>query len=311
MQNTGHQLEAGNNQLYRALLIVNRKSRSGNSDLTNGISLLQRNGFNILEKLVENPGDITSYIHTYSKEIDLVILGGGDGTFHAAAKALLETKLPLGILPMGTANDLARTLSIPKNIEEACRIIAERKIYFIDIAQANDVYFFNTANIGLGVKVTRHLSNDLKSKWGIFSYARSVIKAIRDRHSFEAHIECDGVISRVASIQIAVGNGRYYGGGMVIAENADIDDHLLFMYSIKPLSLLKLLQLAPSLRTGRYQNQNEILVAKGKRISISTRKVLQVVTDGEISTYTPVVFQVIPSAVPVYVPESYLKDRQK
>ncbi|MHC5722287.1 MAG: diacylglycerol kinase family protein, partial [Nostoc sp.] len=91
---------------------------------------------------------------------ELVIIGGGDGTLNAAVDALVDTQLPLGILPLGTANDLARTLEIPNSLSEACKIIAYRNLHRIDLGWVNGKHFFNVASLGLSVKITERLTKE-------------------------------------------------------------------------------------------------------------------------------------------------------
>lgn len=292
----------------RSLLIANRKSGSSNVDLEAGIALLKDRGLTLIEHYPDDARQIPRIIHNHGGEIDRVILGGGDGTLNAAAGALVETSLPLGILPLGTANDLARTLQIPASLPEACAIIAAGRLQVIDVGCVNDKYFFNVANIGLGVNVTRRLSRESKARWGWLSYTRGVFGAIKDNRSFSAHITCDGEIIRVRSIQIAVGNGRYYGGGMTVAEGAAIDDHMLDLYSVEPQSLWKLIALAPALRTGQAGNRRGVHCLRGRDIVIRTSRSKSVCTDGEFTTRTPAQFRVAPRALSVYVSSDYLKE---
>ncbi|KMO29174.1 lipid kinase, partial [Methylobacterium tarhaniae] len=96
----------------RALLVVNKKARNGGLDLDAVKGVLRRGG---IEPVEPPPGetDCKALIHAHAATCDMVILGGGDGTLNAAAQALAEAHLPLGILPLGTANDLARSLGLP------------------------------------------------------------------------------------------------------------------------------------------------------------------------------------------------------
>lgn len=295
----------------RVLLIVNRKSRSGAADIEAGITRLERRGIQIIEGTLERPEQIPQLIRRYAKDVDCVIIGGGDGSMNAAAPALVETGLPLGVLPMGTANDLARTLKIPIDIAQACDIIADGLRHPIDLGRVNGHYFFNVANIGLGVHVKHHLSHELKQRWGVLSYARGLIKAIKSFRPFHAEIVCDGVRQHVRSIQIAVGNGRHYGGGMTIAEHASIDDHRFFLYSLEPLRFWDMLKVAPAFRAGRFEKHHPVCLRQGRGIEIITRKAMAVTADGELVTRTPAKFQIVPGAVEVFVPASYLDDKQE
>jgi diacylglycerol kinase (ATP) len=295
----------------RALLIVNRKSRNGSSDLHAITDRLKRGGMDVLPWALDRPEQIPEMIRRHAADVDLAVVGGGDGSLNAAAPALIETRLPLGILPMGTANDLARTLQIPPDIGEASDIVTAGLLHKIDLGRVNDRYFFNVAHVGLGVHAQNHLSPDVKQRWGIFGYARSLFRALESLRPFHADIVCDGRRKRVRSIQIAVGNGRHYGGGMTIAEDARIDDRLFYLYSIEPLGIWELLKYAPAFRAGRFEERHPVDIEKGRSIRIVTSRTMTVIADGEIVTRTPATFELIAGAVKVFVPQAYLDNRKE
>ena len=191
--------------------------------------------------------------------LDLVVLGGGDGTMNAAAEALVEAGLPLGVLPLGTANDLARTLRIPRDPAAAARVIVEGRTRAVDLGRANDKLFFNVASIGLSVRVARHMRRSgWKARFGALSYPLTVWRVLREAHSFKAEIEIDGSRERLRTIQLAVGNGRFYGGGMAVDEEAEIDDGLLHLYALKPQPLWKLILRARAFRSGRHDDPSAV-----------------------------------------------------
>jgi diacylglycerol kinase family enzyme len=121
----------------RALLLVNRHARKGQQQLDAAVHQLKSLGLELCEEAIEDPDRLPDVIRDYRKRVDLVIIGGGDGTLNAAVEGLVETQLPLGILPLGTANDLARTLGIPATLPEACQIIATGKVHVIDLGWVN------------------------------------------------------------------------------------------------------------------------------------------------------------------------------
>lgn len=286
----------------RDLLIVNRKSREGNADLAVALERLRANGVELTETYPQRPGDVAALIREHRGRVDRVLVGGGDGTINAAGPALLEAGLTLGVLPLGTANDLARTLGIPTDLAGACDVILRGRAHRIDLGCVNGVYFFNVAHIGFGVDVTRELSGELKRRWGVLGYARSAMRAWRANRSFRAEIDAPAGRTRLRSIQISVGNGRHYGGGMTIAEDARIDDHRLDLYSIPPQSMWRLLHLAPALRRGTHGRRSDVLLMSGQAFEVRTAHRMPVTTDGEITTHTPARFHLIPDAVQVLVP---------
>ncbi|HEY9649208.1 MAG TPA: diacylglycerol kinase family protein, partial [Coleofasciculaceae cyanobacterium] len=103
----------------KALVLVNRHSRQGQKVLPQAIDQLEALNFELIEESTEKPQQLPDIIRNYRDRVNLVIVGGGDGTLNAAIEGLVDTQLPLGILPLGTANDLARTLQIPQSLPEA------------------------------------------------------------------------------------------------------------------------------------------------------------------------------------------------
>jgi diacylglycerol kinase (ATP) len=288
----------------RALFIANRHSRSGHVDFSAVIQLLEENGFEVRARPVERSREIADVIREEANGVDIVILAGGDGTMNAAADALVECQLPLGILPTGTANDLARTLGISVSVPEALEVIIEGHLRSIDLGRVNGKYFFNVASIGLSAELIRHHTAERKRRWRIFAYVFSVADAYRATRPFRALVRCNGRTLRLRAIQIAVGNGRHYGGGMTVSEHATIDDEQLDIYVIKEVSFWALIALFPRLRWGRLEESEAVSVMRGGEIEIRTRRSMPVNTDGEVTTRTPARFEVVPKVLAVFVPAS-------
>jgi diacylglycerol kinase (ATP) len=286
----------------RALLLVNRHSRKGQQQAQAAVVELQSLGFTLLDKELESPQHLSETIRRYRDQVDLAIIGGGDGTLNGAIAALVETQLPLGILPFGTANDLARTLEIPTDLPAACQIIAAGKTQMIDLGWVNGHYFFNVASLGLSVQITRNLTKAVKRRWGILAYAVTALQALRSSKTFRAEIQVDGRSELVKTIQIAVGNGRFYGGGMAVAEDAAIDDERLDLYSLGLQHWWQMLVLLPALRRGQHASANWVQSWQGKEFHIYTRRPRSINTDGEVTTSTPAHFRIIPKGLSVLVP---------
>jgi YegS/Rv2252/BmrU family lipid kinase len=286
----------------RALLLINRHSRKGKENFAQTVDLLNHWDFEIISVPFKKVEDIPFLLEKYRSNIDLVIVGGGDGTLNAMVDVLVETQLPLGIIPLGTANDLARTLGIPNSIAEACRIIAEGNLKYIDLGWVNNKYFFNVASLGLSVKITQKLNKGLKRRLGILAYAWTALQVLSKTRPFTAMIGIDGQNIKVKTLQIAIGNGRYYGGGMPIAHDAQIDDQRLDLYSLEIEHWWQIFPLLWTLPRGQQGLLSWVRTLNGKEIQIQTRKPHSINTDGEITSTTPAMFRVIPAVLGVYIP---------
>lgn len=290
-----------------ALVVANPKSSRGCSDLDAGIRRLEERGFACEVHRPEDPSDVPALLRRRGDAACVIVLGGGDGTFHRAAEELVALGRPLGILPLGTANDLARTLGIPSKLEQAFELVAEGATRRIDLGRANGKLFFNVASVGLATEVARRATAERKRRLGVLSYPLALLEAVRDRRPFRAEIECDGERHRLRTLQVSVGNGRHHGGGLTVVEDAAIDDHRLDLYAVREAQPLRLLRLLPALHRGRRTHEDEVLRLRGRRMAVRTRRPLPVNVDGEIATHTPVVFEVEADALEVFVPREAVR----
>jgi len=284
----------------RALLLVNPKARNGSVPLDAVRDVLRRGGIEPFEP--EGDRDCHEVITRHADRSDLVIIGGGDGTMNAAASALVETGLPLGILPLGTANDLARSLGLPLDPLEAARTIASVEARPVDLGQVNGHYYFNVASVGFSADLAGELTAEAKKTWGTVGYAIAAFRLLRRARPFTVTIEHDGRTEKVTTIQASVGNGRHYGGGMTVAESATVDDGKLDFYSLEVDHWWRLIALLPALRRGTHGQAADVRAFSTTEIVLRTRKPRAVNTDGELSTWTPAHFKVVPNAIRIFAP---------
>ncbi|PSB03428.1 lipid kinase [Merismopedia glauca] len=285
----------------RALLLVNPHARQGKNAVTQATDHLQKLGLQVVVEDGTYAPKYSEIIRQYHQQIDLVIIGGGDGSINAAIEGLLDTELPLGILPLGTANNLARTLKIPNSIPQACQIIARGKSQLIDIGWVNGHYFLNIASLGLSAEVNRRVSQRLKKHWGVFAYIITALQVLATVRPFWVDIYADNQSIETKTLQITIANGRYYGSGLVIADDATIDDERLDLQSIEMQHWWQIFPLLPAAFLGKSPTGDSVRLIQGKDIEIHTRKPHPINTDGEKTTKTPARFRVLPHALQVFV----------
>ncbi len=286
----------------RALLIVNTKARQGQRALDDIRAECEQAGISLRQAESGGREDLADLVRSHAGDVDMVIIGGGDGTLNAAAPALADTGLPLAILPLGTANDLARTLGIPLDPKEAARLAVHGRVRRIDLGEVNGVPFFNVASIGLSVELARELTREMKRRWGTLGYGVAAVRVLRRMAPFHADVHIGGEVHHVKSVQIGVGNGRHYGGGMTVQENAAVDDGQLDAYSIDVRGWWEWPLLYPAFRQGRHGVWESVHTWYGQDVEIVTRRPMPVNTDGDITTHTPARFHVRPGAVAVICP---------
>lgn len=288
----------------RALFVVNRKSRSGGDGLDQVRDVLTGGGIELVERHCPSSARLSPLIAAEGAGLDMVVIGGGDGTLNAALEGLIETGLPLGVLPLGTGNDFARTLSIPTDLAEAARVIVDGQVRRVDLGWVNGKHFMNVASVGLSAWLAKEMTRKIKRRWGRLGYGLGALNAWRRARPFKARIICDGTEMVLPSLMVAIGNGRHFGGGMVVAENASIDDAQLDLFTLAPCNLARFICLLPWLKAGRHGELPEIRTLRAQAIDLDTSPALPINTDGEITTTTPARFRVRPQALPVLVPST-------
>lgn len=287
----------------RALILANPHSRSAGAGVDAAVAELHKAGIDVLRPAWREDQSLATAIGRYGDRADLVVIAGGDGSLNAAAPALMESGLPLGILPGGTANDLARTLGLPLDMVGAARVISAGRIKAIDVGDVNGKPFFNVASLGMSAKLADRLSRETKRRWGRLAYALTAIEVLIEARRFGAVIRSDdGQEMTVRSLQIAVGNGRHYGGGIIVEETAEINDGRLDLYSLEFRDVWRLPFMALAFRQGRHGLRDEVRTMSGVRFEIRTRRPMPVNADGEIVTETPAIFSVRSGAIQVFAP---------
>lgn len=284
------------------LVLANKSSGGNGSKLDAATARLEEGGATVT---VETPDSVEALRRRIrDSDGETVVLAGGDGTMNAAAPALMTLERPFGLLPLGTANDLARTLGIPFDAAGAAEVILARHSRRIDLGLIDGQPFFNVASIGLSAEVARAHEEEgaRKRRLGLLNYPLSAWQAFRRHRPFRAELIIDGEPMKIRCVQVAVGNGRHYGGGLTIDEAAEIDDGWLRVYYLRQAGLLAMLRILPALRFGRLRRAPEAEVKWGKRVELRTRRPRPVNVDGELDGLTPVVIEVLPAAVQVFAP---------
>lgn len=295
---------------HSAALIVNARSRAAQSAAAVALDYLSLLDVPVATTLVLD--DPTRLPDTVREAIadgnDLVILGGGDGSVSSVAGILAENDAVLGLLPLGTANDFARTLGIPFELREACKTVARGAVARIDLGLAGNNYFVNVASMGLGSAVAEALSPRLKHTVGSLAYPVAAVRAYMGQEPFEAGIafpdEDHEAVDICGLVHVAVGNGRYYGGGMMIAPDSGIDDQILDVYAIEASDLPNLTRIMWGLRNGDFVEDECVHHWRTRRAWIVTEPRLPLNLDGELVSRTPLHFSIVPDAMNVLVPRA-------
>jgi diacylglycerol kinase (ATP) len=249
---------------------------------------------------VENPGKGLAK-KAADEGSELVIVAGGDGTVHSVAAGLIGRTSILGIIPMGSMNNLAHSLGIPLSIEEACEVIANGETRVIDTGEINGQAFIEVAGAGLEAALFPP-AEEFKTP-GLFMTIRGILDGLRALLSYkptQLKIAFDGKSSRpYDAIQVTICNAPYYGLHFRAAPDVLMDDGLLDVVIYRHFSKLEYLRHAVSIRQGRRVYQPKIAHRRAKSLDISAKQRVAVQADGFPLGYTPAKVRVIPGALRV------------
>lgn len=287
----------------KALVLINRGARLGAEKKDLIVSCLIQIGLEL--KLLDSAKPSMYSAIIQQTDADMVIIGGGDGSVNAALDGLVTKGLPLGFIPLGTANNLARNLGIPLETEQAIKVINEQNLQNIDVGVVNSKKFLNVAGFGISTKINNSIPHQLKKRWGSLAYGLHGFRLVKNSRPFTVNLVQDGEIITTKTLQVTVCNGKFYGMGLMIDNEATIDDGLLNIMIPKIDVWWKGLKFIPGLLTGKH---NRILDATIKinanQFEIKTKLPREIDTDGEITTKTPATFSVLAKALKVFVPIS-------
>lgn len=289
----------------RVAVVVNTASRTGARALPLVESALRRTSEEVLVHPAHGGVELAGALRSaLAEEPDLLVVGGGDGTIGCAAGLVAHTPTTLGVLPLGIANDFARTVEIPTTLTGAVDTLLDGKVVDVDLGRVDGRAYLNVASLGLSVAVARQLTPGLKRRLGRFAYPVATLAAYRGHRPFAARVELDdgSVLELEDLMQVAVGNGRHYGGGLTVSPGASIDDHLLDVDAVEKGRLRDHVSIARLLRTGHLVEHDRVHHLTTRRLRLVTDEPVEVNLDGEVAATTPATFEVDRNALHVVVP---------
>lgn len=241
-------------------------------------------------------------VETFDREVavaaagsDVVIVAGGDGTFNRALNALRDrlADISLGLVPMGTGNDFARTLALPRDARAAARVVVQENEREVDVWRARsygvDRLFINACMGGFPVEVNEAIDESLKRRFGPLAFWVGGAKAASNLTRYDVTIGGRSVPDCVAA---GVGNGRTCGGGIRMWPEADPGDGLLDACALRADRVADALKLAATVKSGGHVGLDEVATLRGARIEVASEPPIAFNIDGElVGLESPVVFE--------------------
>lgn len=232
-------------------------------------------------------------------EVPVVV--GGDGLLGAIGGALAGSEVPLGLIPAGRGNDLARSLGIPTEPEAAVEAILAGRSRRIDVGEANGKRFLGIASVGFDSECNR-LANETHFLRGNLVYAYSMPRTLIGWRTARFTIAVGEERRRLSGYFVAVANNSVYGGGMWIAPEAEIDDGLFDVVAIEEVGKLRFLRGLPRVLKGTHLDNEEVSVFRAPRLQIEASRPFPVYADGDHLTDLPVSLRVLPRALSILIP---------
>lgn len=261
-------------------------------------------------RISNKPGSAVRFARTaLRKGCDLIIAAGGDGTLNEVVNGIGENlgEARVGLLPLGTGNDFARTIGVPDDLEAAIDLIVTGETRAVDLVRvtSDEVrYFVNVSAGGFSGLVDEKLTPEMKKTWGPLAYLRGAAAALSELRAYRTTLAFDNSESLTLDLyNVVVANGRYVAGGTLIAPEASIDDGLLDIVLIPQRSAPELALLAAKVALGTHLTSNAIVFRRAANLTVNSKPGMWFNVDGELVGNEPTRFEILPRALRFIAPK--------
>ncbi|MGZ5326542.1 MAG: diacylglycerol/lipid kinase family protein [Solirubrobacterales bacterium] len=232
---------------------------------------------------------------------EVPVVMSGDGLIGAIGGALAGSDTPLGVIPGGRGNDFARTVGIPTEVPEAVAVLAAGEERRIDVGEVNGKRFLSIASCGFDSEANRR-ANETRVIRGNLVYAYAALRTLATWRPAAFTVTIDGEAHEFTGFSAAVANGTAYGGGMLMAPDAELEDGLFDVVMSATVSKRRFLANLPKVFKGAHVEEDEVTVLRGSEVEITADREFEVYADGEPLTELPAKLRVLPRALRVIAP---------
>jgi lipid kinase YegS len=296
----------GGLNLRNLTLVLNGKS-CGRAAIRQAVSRMRAEGCKVAVHVTWEAGDAARFIGALPPdELSAVVAAGGDGTVNEVVDGLLHTgvRMPMAILPLGTANDFATSAGIPVHDPyEALRLAASGTATAVDVGVMNGRHFLNLAVGGFGAEVTTSTPIDLKNVVGGSAYALTAFVLAMKASPYRGCLVTPERRYECTAIVMAVGNGRQAGGGVQMTPKALIDDGLLDVLIVPDHDHARFVHMLTDLAELWHGSSSHFHYMQLAQFDFESEDILQVNLDGEPLSGRSFKFKVLPGALDLVLPD--------
>jgi lipid kinase YegS len=258
-------------------------SRADNADLREAAEWARALGHRVRAQVTWEAGDARRFAEIAAKRgTDAVLAVGGDGTLNEVLNGVVGTDAPLGVLPLGTANDFARQIGVPDDPREALALLIDQTPRPVDVGMLNGRAFLNVSSAGIGAETTAETPADVKAVLGPLAYALTGVRKFASEYEGRSARFSGPDFSReVEYLLFAVGNGRATGAGVEVAPLAELDDGLLDLCVVEPVARTRFAGLLLELRRGEHLDRDGVHYVQTPWVRVESEVPISVNVDGE------------------------------
>ena len=264
------------------LLFVIHGARAELPAVRNLVDWVRAKGHTDTPRITWAAGDAAAFAAEGARlGVDAVVALGGDGTVNETLNGLAGSDVPLGIVPLGTANDFARQTGIPLDADHAMDVILGRAPSRIDSAELNGRRFLNVSTAGIGAEATAETPADAKEALGSLAYAITGVRKLAELQPIDATFEAPGFHFDTRFLVLAVGNGRATGGGTLLTPKASLVDGLLDVCIVEARARRGFARLALKFRKGEHLDAPGVRYLQVPWLRVRAERPITVNVDGE------------------------------
>jgi len=231
-----------------------------------------------------------------------LIAAGGDGTINEILNGIAPQfgRIELAIIPLGTGNDLARSLNLPRDLHEATELALTGQAAPMDVARFRGTstrYFLNASAGGFSGVVDQHVQDQHKDRWGSLAYVASAVAALPNMQTYQVHLALAEQSMELAAYNIVIANGRYAGGGIPVAPDAILDDGLFDIAIVPAAPLAESAQAVLQILLGQQNETDSVITMQSSRVRVRSQPLMPINVDGELLGETDGEFDLLKRAL--------------